>query len=69
MLVQAGSQFTASGLLMLALHLIDVPEDCHAVYADEVARLDNAQLGLVCARTSTWTSPVTCCTAFASDRI
>ncbi|WP_155742366.1 hypothetical protein [Xanthomonas graminis] len=55
--------------MMLALHLIDVPEDCHAVYADEVARLDNAQLGLVCARTSTWTSPVTCCTAFASDRI
>lgn len=47
LLVQAGAEFTASGLLMLALHLIVAPEDCHAVYADEVASLGNAQLGLL----------------------
>ncbi|MHC2145026.1 glycosyltransferase [Pseudomonas sp. 210_17 TE3656] len=35
MLVNAGSEFTASGLLLTALELTRVPMDCLAVYADE----------------------------------
>ncbi|MBH3427766.1 glycosyltransferase [Pseudomonas alkylphenolica] len=35
MLVDAGSEFTASGLLLTALELTRLPVDCLAVYADE----------------------------------
>ncbi len=45
-LVDAGSVFTTSGLTMLALGMIGLPEQCQAVYADEVVALDTAQLGL-----------------------
>ncbi|KTF35635.1 glycosyltransferase family 2 protein, partial [Xanthomonas vesicatoria] len=45
-LVEAGSIFTVSGLTMLALGMIGLPEQCQAVYADEVVALDTAQLGL-----------------------
>ncbi|WP_372178971.1 glycosyltransferase [Xanthomonas axonopodis pv. phyllanthi] len=46
MLADAGSLFTASGLLMLALETLGLPDDCQAIYADEVVALDNGQLGL-----------------------
>ncbi|CAD0334283.1 glycosyltransferase [Xanthomonas hortorum] len=46
LLVEAGSLFTASGLLMLALEMLALPDDCQAVYADEVVALDDGQLGL-----------------------
>ncbi|APO98771.1 glycosyltransferase [Xanthomonas perforans] len=46
LLVDAGSLFTASGLMMLALEMLALPDDCQAVYADEVMALDNGQLGL-----------------------
>ncbi|MGD5386781.1 O-antigen biosynthesis protein, partial [Xanthomonas citri pv. citri] len=44
--VAAGTLFTASGLMMLALEMLALPDDCQAVYADEVMALDNGQLGL-----------------------
>ncbi|MCC8471076.1 glycosyltransferase [Xanthomonas phaseoli] len=46
LLVEAGSLFTASGLMMLALEMLALPDHCQAVYADEVMALDNDQLGL-----------------------
>ncbi|MBB4132157.1 glycosyltransferase involved in cell wall biosynthesis [Xanthomonas campestris] len=46
LLVEAGSLFTASGLLMLALEMLALPDDCQAVYGDEVVALDDGQLGL-----------------------
>ncbi|WP_372353903.1 glycosyltransferase [Xanthomonas axonopodis pv. maculifoliigardeniae] len=46
LLVQAGSLFTASGLLMLALEMLALPDTCQAIYADEVVALDGGQLGL-----------------------
>ncbi|MCE4370797.1 glycosyltransferase [Xanthomonas hortorum] len=46
LLVEAGSLFTASGLLVLALEMLALPDDCQAVYADEVVALDDGQLGL-----------------------
>ncbi|WP_258072099.1 glycosyltransferase [Xanthomonas arboricola] len=46
LVVDAGSLFTASGLLMLALEMLALPDDCQAIYADEVMALDNGQLGL-----------------------
>ncbi|WP_031339897.1 glycosyltransferase family 2 protein, partial [Xanthomonas maliensis] len=46
MLADAGSRFTASGLLLLALETLCLPDECQAVYADEVVALDNGQLGL-----------------------
>lgn len=39
MLVEAGEVFTASGLLMAALELRQVPADCLAIYADEAIHL------------------------------
>ncbi|MCU7281541.1 glycosyltransferase [Pseudomonas peradeniyensis] len=38
LLVEAGVEFTDSGLLVAALDLLDAPDDCLAVYADEVLR-------------------------------
>ncbi|VXB91444.1 O-antigen biosynthesis protein [Pseudomonas sp. 8AS] len=46
LLVEAGVEFTASGLLIAALDLGDAPESCLAVYADEVMRQDDGELGL-----------------------
>lgn len=44
--VQAGDEFTPSGLLMTALELLSAP-DCRAVYADAVLRGDDGELGVV----------------------
>jgi len=38
MLVEAGVEFTASGLLVTALDLLDAPDSCLAVFADEAQR-------------------------------
>lgn len=38
MLVEAGEEFIASGLLVTALNLLDAPGSCLAVYADEALR-------------------------------
>ncbi|MFT8232985.1 glycosyltransferase family 2 protein [Pseudomonas guariconensis] len=40
LLVEAGVEFTESGLLITALDLLDVPDECLAVYADEALRLE-----------------------------
>jgi len=45
-LVDAGSLFTISGLMVLALEMLALPDDCQAIYADQVMTLDNGQLGL-----------------------
>lgn len=44
MLAEAGVEFTASGLMMMALELIAAP-DCRAVYGDELQRLPDGSLG------------------------
>jgi GT2 family glycosyltransferase len=44
MLVQAGEEFTASGLMMIALELLGAPE-CRAVYGDELQRMPDGTLG------------------------
>jgi CDP-glycerol glycerophosphotransferase (TagB/SpsB family)/GT2 family glycosyltransferase/glycosyltransferase involved in cell wall biosynthesis len=44
MLVEAGDEFTASGLMVAALELIAAP-DCKAVYGDELQRLPDGKLG------------------------
>lgn len=45
LLVEAGVEFTVSGLLVAALDLLAAPESCQAVYADELMRLDDGELG------------------------
>ncbi|CDZ93858.1 glycosyl transferase family protein [Pseudomonas saudiphocaensis] len=45
MLVQAGSVFTQSGLMVAALDLLAAP-DCRAVYGDELLLQDNGTLGV-----------------------
>ncbi|MGE6995101.1 glycosyltransferase [Pseudomonas sp. NPDC047961] len=45
MVVEAGATFTVSGLLIVALDLLGAPESCLAIYADEMIRLDNEELG------------------------
>ncbi|HWV08097.1 MAG TPA: glycosyltransferase family 2 protein, partial [Pseudomonas sp.] len=47
MLVRAGEVFTASGLMMAVLELAGVPDDCRAVYGDELQRLPDGSLGAV----------------------
>ena len=44
LVVESGAEFTASGLLYLALELIDAA-GCRAVYADGLARTDTGALG------------------------
>ncbi|WP_338744781.1 glycosyltransferase [Pseudomonas putida] len=44
MLVEAGAEFTASGLLIAGLDLLAAPH-CRAVYGDEGLRFDGAQMG------------------------
>ncbi|MHB0844344.1 glycosyltransferase [Stutzerimonas nitrititolerans] len=41
--VDAGVEFTRSGLLIAALDLADAPETCHAVYGDGVLRLADGE--------------------------
>lgn len=47
LLVQAGVEFSTSGLLMIALALTRTPESCRAVYADEAVRLENGVVEVV----------------------
>ena len=47
MVVRAGTEFTASGLLIAALDLLEAPESCLAVFADELSRSADGELGLV----------------------
>lgn len=44
--VEAGVEFTASGLLIAALDLLGAPDSCLAVYADEVMRLEDGEHGI-----------------------
>lgn len=44
--VEAGAEFTISGLLITALDLLGAPDSCVAVYADELVRLDDGKNGL-----------------------
>lgn len=46
LVVEAGAEFTISGLLIAALDLLGAPESCVAVYADELVRLDDGENGL-----------------------
>ncbi|WP_411269293.1 glycosyltransferase [Phytopseudomonas dryadis] len=46
LVVEAGVEFTTSGLLITALDLLEAPEDCRAVYADELMRMDDGEHGL-----------------------
>ncbi|MGN8344668.1 glycosyltransferase [Pseudomonas sp. SMV71] len=39
MMVEAGEEFVAAGLQVTALNLIDAPDNCLAVYADEALRM------------------------------
>ncbi|MCB5188972.1 glycosyltransferase [Methylobacillus caricis] len=47
LLVDAGSEFMPSGLLITALELATLPDTCHAAYADELVRLEDDELGLI----------------------
>ncbi len=44
MLVEAGEEFTPSGLMRVALELMDAP-DCRALYGDELQRIGKGNLG------------------------
>lgn len=44
---KAGVEFTASGLMIAALDLLDAPETCLAVYADEILTLADGEPGLL----------------------
>lgn len=44
-LVRAGDEFTANGLLMVSLELLEAPE-CRAVYCDELYRQSDGRLGI-----------------------
>lgn len=47
LLAQAGSEFLASGLLMAALDLPNLPDTCHAAYGDELVRYRDDALGIL----------------------
>ncbi|WP_312909867.1 glycosyltransferase [Stutzerimonas nitrititolerans] len=44
--VEAGVEFTTSGLLIAALDLLEAPDSCLAVYADELMRLEDGEHGI-----------------------
>lgn len=44
--VEAGVEFTTSGLLIAALDLLGAPDSCLAVYADELMRLEDGEYGI-----------------------
>ncbi|MFJ9989625.1 glycosyltransferase family 2 protein [Pseudomonas putida] len=46
LLVEAGETFVASGLLALAVRLLDAADDCQAVYADEGLRREGGEVDL-----------------------
>lgn len=46
LVVEAGAEFSISGLLITALDLLGAPESCVAVYADELVRLNDGENGL-----------------------
>lgn len=46
LVAEAGVEFTPSGLLLTALELLNAPDGCLAVYADEVVRLAGDECGL-----------------------
>ncbi|WP_236658383.1 glycosyltransferase [Pseudomonas knackmussii] len=46
LIADAGVEFTPSGLLVAALDLLDAPDSCRAVYADEVLKVDEDELGV-----------------------
>jgi len=46
MLVEAGVEFTASGMLMVALKLLETPPSCLALFGDEAVRLDGGAVDL-----------------------
>ncbi|SDH84474.1 Glycosyl transferase family 2 [Pseudomonas panipatensis] len=46
LIADAGVEFTVSGLLVAALDLLGAPASCQAVYADEVLRVEEGELGL-----------------------
>lgn len=46
MAVAAGVEFTAAGLTQVALELLNAPDSCVAIYADEVMRLQDGERGL-----------------------
>lgn len=46
LVVEAGTEFTISGLLISALDLLGAPDSCVAVYADQLVRLDDGENGL-----------------------
>lgn len=47
LVVDAGVEFTISGLLIAALELAEAPETCLAVYADELMRMEDGEHGVV----------------------
>jgi len=46
LIVDAGVEFSVSGLLVVALDLLDAPSGCLAVYADEILRVAEGELGM-----------------------
>lgn len=44
--VEAGVEFTTSGLLIAALDLLGAPDSCLAVYVDELMRLEDGEHGI-----------------------
>lgn len=46
LIVEAGVEFTTSGLLIAALDLLGAPESCLAAYADELMRLEDDDQGV-----------------------
>ncbi|WP_313054992.1 glycosyltransferase [Pseudomonas lopnurensis] len=46
LVVEAGVEFTISGLLIAALDLLGAPDTCLAVYADELMRLEDGGYGV-----------------------
>lgn len=46
LVVEAGAEFTTSGLLIAALDLLGAPQGCLAVYADELMRIEDGEYGL-----------------------
>lgn len=46
MLIEAGEEFIAAGLLVAALNLLEAPESCLAVYADEALRMSDGAVDI-----------------------
>jgi GT2 family glycosyltransferase len=46
MLIEAGEEFIAAGLLVTALNLLEAPDSCLAVYADEAQRMGDGVVNI-----------------------